>query len=174
MPNELLLDIKKLADIEGDEEKTLRDLFDSFNIDSESPLYGLMSSSAKASGKLSRVTFNAAVKPILSTFASPTSSVIYPAVKSYLKVFHRNLRKIGSADAITNPTVFRSIFSIFPEVAQRVLDRNGPLFKEEAFEFVIEPLFNRVKPTNFSKPPKSHRELAETLSKSLKAGFIIG
>ena len=174
VPNELLLDIKKLADAETDQEAIMRELFDLFNSDSESPLIGLMSSSARASGKLSRVTFNAAVKPILSSFATNSSSIIYPALKSYLRVFYKGLNSLGARDTIVNPIVFRAIFEVFPEVAQRVVDRHGPSFKDESFDDILTNLFARVKSSAFTKPPKSHKELAGDFSKALKSGFIIG
>lgn len=174
VPNELLLDIKKLADAETDQEAILRELFDLFNSDNESPLIGLMSSSARASGKLSRVTFNAAVKPVLTSFATNSSSIIYPALRSYVRVFYKGLNSLGVRETIVNPTVFRSIFEIFPEVAQRVVDRHGPAFKDESFDDILNNLFGRVKATAFTKPPKSHKDLALDFSKALKSGFIIG
>jgi len=174
VPNELLLDIKKLADFEDDKEVVLGELFDTFNSDVESPLTGLLSSSAKASGKLSRVTFYAAVKPILSAFATNSSALIYPALKSYIKVFYSGLNTVGARQSIVNPTVFRAIFEVFPEIAQRVVDRHGPNFKEEAFLDVMTNMFSRIKPGTLIKPPRSHKELAMELSKALKSGFIIG
>lgn len=174
VPNELLLDIKKLADAETDQEAILRELFDLFNSDNESPLIGLMSSSARASGKLSRVTFNAAVKPVLTSFATNSSSIIYPALRSYVRVFYKGLNSLGVRETIVNPTVFRSIFEIFPEVAQRVVDRHGPAFKDESFDDILNNLFGRVKATAFTKPPKSHKDMASDFSKALKSGFIIG
>lgn len=174
VPNELLLDIKKLADAETDQEAILRELFDLFNSDGESPLIGLMSSSARASGKLSRVTFNAAVKPVLTSFATNSSSIIYPALKSYLRVFYRGFNSLGVRDSIVNATVFRAIFEVFPEVAQRVVDRHGPTFKDESFEDILTNLFGRIKSATLTKPPKSHKDLASDFSKALKSGFIIG
>lgn len=91
VPNELLLDIKKLADAENDDEALLRDLFDAFGEDNDSPLVGLTSPAAKAAGKVSRVTFNAAVRPVLGTFASNSSSLIYPALRAYAKAIYRGL-----------------------------------------------------------------------------------
>lgn len=64
VPNELLLDIKNLARSETDEEAKLRSIYDLFNQESDSPLFGLMSPSEKAEGKLSRVTFNAALRAV--------------------------------------------------------------------------------------------------------------
>jgi DGQHR domain-containing protein len=66
VPNELLLDIKRLANTETDEESLLRDVYDLFNTEPDSPLYGLMSPSEKLSGKLSRVTLTRPLKPFLA------------------------------------------------------------------------------------------------------------
>jgi DGQHR domain-containing protein len=60
VPNELLLDIKKLAEHEDDEERFNGEVFDLFRNSQGSPLAGLLSPAAKAPGKLTRVTFYAA------------------------------------------------------------------------------------------------------------------
>ena len=65
VPNELLLDIKRLAETETEVESLSRDVFDLFSEKEDSPLRGLMSPSSRSRGKLSRVTFNTALKPIL-------------------------------------------------------------------------------------------------------------
>ena len=174
VPNELLLDIKKLADSESDEEALLGELFDAFNSDPESPLVGLLSPAAKTTGKLSRVTFNAAVKPVLSTFAATSASLVYPAVRSYLSAFYKGLIAAGARGSLVSPTVFRAIFEIFPEVATRVVDRHGSSFKIEAFDEVLATIFDKTKATKFINPPRSHKELGADFSKALKSGFVIG
>jgi DGQHR domain-containing protein len=174
VPNELLLDIKRLADAENDVEALLRDLFDAFSEDTDSPLVGLTSPASKAAGKLTRVTFNAAVRPVLPTFASALSSNIYPALKSYLKAFYRGLVSVDARQAIVNPIAFRAIVEVFPDVAQRVVDRFGTAFGEADFDRVLGPLFERVKPARFKAPPRSHKELASELQRALRAGFLIG
>jgi len=68
VPNELLLDIKRLAETETDEESMLSDVFDLFAEEPDSPLLGFMSSAAKAKGKLSRVTFNSAMGNLQRVF----------------------------------------------------------------------------------------------------------
>lgn len=174
VPNELLLDIKKLADAESDDEATLRELFDAFNDDVESPLVGLMTPSAKATGKISRVTFNAAIKPVLSVFSASSSSLMYPALKSYLSAFAKGLNQIDARDAIVNPVAFRAIFELFPDVAQRVMDRHGLPFREEAFVEVLSGLFLRIKPQKLKVLPRSHKVLADDLATAFKSGFLIG
>jgi DGQHR domain-containing protein len=59
VPNELLLDIKKLAEYETDTEKLAGQVFDSFSNEPDSPLLGLMSPAERTTGNISRVKFNA-------------------------------------------------------------------------------------------------------------------
>src|ERR1035438_9570704 len=64
VPNELLLDIKKLAEYETEVEHLLGEVFDLFNSHPESPLLGLLSAHERTSNKISRVTFNAGLKQL--------------------------------------------------------------------------------------------------------------
>lgn len=173
VPNELLLDIKKLAENESDTEAVLGELFDSFNSDVKSPLLGLMSPSKRQAHKLSRVTFNNAVKPTLQIFSDGDSERIYPPIRAYMSAFISGLESIGVDEVITNPIVFRAIMDIFPNVAERVRDRYGKGFEEGNFMSVLEPLFSKAKQSWFIKPSKSYKELSETLSKTLKSSFTI-
>ena len=66
--NELLLDIKRIADYETDSEHTIMEIYDLFNKRTDSPLLGLMSPSKKSNNKLTRVTFNAALTPLFELF----------------------------------------------------------------------------------------------------------
>ena len=87
VPNELLLAIKRLAQTETNEEAVLKDIFDAFDKDSGSPLLGLMSSAERKSGKISRVTFNAALKPIFSTFDGSPSKYVYDVLGAYVQAW---------------------------------------------------------------------------------------
>lgn len=87
VPNELLLDIKRMAETETDVEALLRDVFDLFAKDKDSPLLGLMSPSTRSRGKISRVTFNTALRPIWNAFAGNPAEFVYQALSSYLHVW---------------------------------------------------------------------------------------
>lgn len=175
VPNELLLDIKKLAEDESDPQALLSDLFDRFNLDATSPLLGLMSPSKRQSKKLSRVTFNNAVKPVLSVFSDQDVDTIFPKLRAYIAacMFGISSLNVEAASVITNPIVFRSLIDIFPNVAERVRDRFGMGFTEEDFAAVLEPMYSRAKSSWFHKPPKSYKELSDNLSKVLKNSFSI-
>lgn len=173
VPNELLLDIKQLAEYESNEEKLLRELFDEFSQDQNSPLVGLMSAASRKNDRLSRVTFNAAVKPVLKIFSTRSVETIYPALRNYLDAFCTGLRELGQEKTITSPIVFRASLELFPEVAERVHARHGSRFREAQFSEELSPMFSRAKASWFSNPPRSHKELASDLSKSLKSAFSI-
>lgn len=173
VPNELLLDIRKLAQSETNTETLLGDLFDQFNSDLSSPLLGLMSPSKQQAKKLSRVTFYNAVKSTLQVFSEPDSESIYPVLQAYISAVIAGLKSLNIDTVITNPTVFRSTMDVFPSVAERVRDRFGRNFSEDNFTNVLEPMFSRAKPSWFTKPPRSYKELSEDLLKTLKNSFSI-
>src|SRR5690606_18591065 len=107
--NELLLDIKQLAQRENDRDILLREVFDMFSSEGSSTLLGLMSPSARQSKKISRVTFNLAFKSTLSVFSSPTPENVFQITNSYLAAFADVLRALGLSERLTAPTVFRAI-----------------------------------------------------------------
>jgi DGQHR domain-containing protein len=173
VPNELLLDIKKLAEDEDDNQALLSELFDSFNLDGTSPLLGLMSPAKRQSNKISRVTFNNAVKSVLPVFSDQNVEVIFPTLRAYIAAILAGLNLLGAEAAITNPIVFRSLMDVFPNVAERVSDRFGKKFSEDDFAAVLEPMFSRAKSSWFLRPPKSYKDLSGNLANALKNSFSI-
>lgn len=120
VPNELLLAIKRLAETETSQEALMRDIFDSFDNEPGSPLVGLLSPAERKSGKISRVTFNAALKPIFSAFEESDSKRAFEVLSAYTEAWLSGLRDRGQEDQITNPTLFRAIMLLFPVVAEKV------------------------------------------------------
>jgi DGQHR domain-containing protein len=173
VPNELLLDIKKLAEYETEVEHLLGEVFDRFNSDPASPLLGLLSAHERTSHKISRVTFNAGLKQLLAVFGSTDVDGIYDALSSYVTAFIVGAEQIKAADVITKPTVFRAVMSLFPEVAQRVKDKYGKSYTTEHFAEALEPMFSQIKPSLLNRPSNSHRELHAELSNGLKTSFTL-
>ena len=168
MPNELFLDIKRLAEYETDLEQTLRELFDFFAERPDSPLLGLMSPTARTRGKISHVTFNAAVKPLIAIFQNRDIDEIYGALRAYLSSMIAAAAAEKMAFDVTHPVVFRAVTLLFSDVAQRVKDRFGPEYSEKHFFEVIEPMFSRLKSTTFKNPGNSSKELYAALRRALK------
>jgi hypothetical protein len=173
VPNELLLDIKRLADSETSEESVLTDVFDFFTKESDSPLLGLTSPSQKAKGKLSRVTFKAAMGSVLPAFDTADAKVVYRVVSAYLGVWMEHLKRQKGEAWITNPTLFRAVLSIFQDVAQRVTDRFGKDYSVQNFRDVLDPFFSKVKTSTLKGPGTSYVSLADTFKKMLRQQLTI-
>jgi len=173
VPNELLLDIKKLAEYESDVEKLIGEVFDLFKADSASPLIGLLTPSERKRGLISRVTFNAALKPLLPALAGSDSAEIYEALSSFLSAFIRGCDRLKVKGSITKPPVFRAAMLLFTDAAQRVQDRFGKPYTVDNFYEVMKPMFSRIKANNLSKPGNSHKELHAILSKAFKISFTL-
>jgi DGQHR domain-containing protein len=174
VPNELLLDIKRLAQTETDEESLLRDVYDLFNNELESPLFGLMSPSEKRPGKLSRVTFNAALKAIFSAFGNSDVKFVYAALSAYLNAWLTGMRARGAPESITNPTIFRAIMLLFPSVAARVSDRHEDKYTIENFNEILQPLFDKMRKADLVNPTGSHLDVYDLFRRRMESGFTIG
>lgn len=173
VPNELLLDIKRLAETETDEESLFTDVFDLFAKEPGSPLLGMMSSSTKARGKLSRVTFNAALNGVMPVFPSAGAADIYGVLAPYLQVWLEHLQKFSGAHWIANPTLIRAVLLLFQDVAQRVSDRHGKDFSAENFREVLGPFLAKTKRSSLEHPGPSYVALCENFQKSLRKQFTI-
>jgi DGQHR domain-containing protein len=173
VPNELLLDIKKLAEYETDFERLLGELFDLFKARTDSPLVGLLSPAERKKGLISRVTFNAALKPLIPSFGGSEPSEIYEALSAYISAFVRGADRLKARGAITKPPVFRAAMSLFPEAAQRAKDKFGKPYNIDNFYEVLRPMFSRITTANLRKPGNSHKELHAIMSKALKTSFTL-
>lgn len=173
VPNELLLDIKSLAEYENDAEQLLRDTFDRFSADPKSPLLGLLSPASKVPGKLTRVSFNAAFKPLIPTFGEADTEMIFLTTRNYLEAFAVGLESMAARKSLVNPITFRAIMSLFPEVAQRVKDRFAATYTTENFSAVLAPIFGKVKGSTFLKPGSSVRSLHDVLFNLFTKSFTL-
>jgi hypothetical protein len=163
-----------MAETETGSEALLRDVFVAFDQKPTSPLFGLMSPSERKRGKVSRVTFNAALKPITDAFAGAEADWVFDVLSGYLHACVAGLREMDLAGSITNPTVFRALMLLFPTVAERVSDRHPNEFTVAHFDEIIGPLFARLKKSDLERPGTSHINLHEVLRKALRSGFTIG
>ncbi|WP_456815406.1 DGQHR domain-containing protein [Bradyrhizobium sp. USDA 4508] len=173
VPNELLLDIKRLAETETEVESLSRDVFDLFSDNEDSPLRGLMSPSSRSRGKLSRVTFNTALKPIFSTFGDSDADFVYETLRNYIAIWTSYLRTVDEELEVTSPTLFRAIMLLFPSVAERVATRFGNSYSKANFEAVMAPFFSRVRRTDLKNPGNSPVALNEKFKQALESGFAI-
>ncbi len=167
VPNALLLDIRRLAETESDEESFLNDLFSEFYDNSDSPLAGMLSRSETVVGKISRVTFNSAMQPAMKFFEGLTAENAYLVLRPYVKVWHDGMKAQSVLGALSKSVVFRAIMAIFPMVVQRVQDRHGKRYTDATFADVLTPeYFKAIRPKLRGNYGNSVKAFQEKLSKA--------
>jgi DGQHR domain-containing protein len=165
--NELLLDIKRLAEYETDSEHFIMEIFDLFNEETDSPLLGLLSSASKSTNKLSRVNFNAALKPLIVIFKGKEPQETYEVLKAYIIAFVVCLTGIDAEKTITRPTVFRVMMQLFKDIVQRVKDKYDSDYSVDNFLYVLKPVFVEAKTSWFTRS-QTISSLYGKLEKELK------
>jgi DGQHR domain-containing protein len=171
--NELLLDIQHLAGEEPEQDTLLRAVFDRLNKDRSGPLFGLLSPSEKEKGRVSRVTFNSAVRPLLSRFKDTDDDRVFELTSAYLSAVRQHLSDRDLEDALTNPTVFRALFELFPRAAQRVADIHQGDYATEHFFNVLQAVFSHLPKKYLDAPGNSYKALGEKLIARLDKNSLI-
>jgi DGQHR domain-containing protein len=173
VPPELLLDIRRLSETETAAEALLHDVFDLFSAEEGSALNGLLSPSERRKGKISRVTFNAALRSIDSAFVDAKARDVYDVFNAYLKACAAGLRLHGAEENIANSALFKALTLLFTNVAERVSDRYGGAYTVKNFEDVLMPFFRRLKKSDLPRAGVGHLALYENYRKALSAGFSL-
>lgn len=168
VPAPLLLDIKRLAEIETDEEVKLRDIFDEFHSNPSSVLKGFTSPAEASKSRLTRVSFNHGVKPLMDAFEQRDPEEIYKILNSYLAVFDHHSYEKTTEKVISKPVVFRALMAFFPSVATRVKDKHGGRYSEANFDEIIAPIFQNMQIKRLVKPGTSWINLAKYLEDRAK------
>lgn len=138
VPAALLLDIKELAEVEDAKEHTLRQIFDRLNSDSKSPLAGRLSASKSLANRISRVTFNRAVGPVLTSGVALDAGAEnrYRLILNYLNAWDAELPE---KSLLLRSAFFESIFDLFGEVIQNTLSAKKTA-KQDAIQQTVRPL----------------------------------
>lgn len=172
VPNELLLDIKQLAQREGEKDALLREIFDLFSDEADSALLGLTVPSARQKNKISRVTFNLAFKSVLSVFTAPKADEIYRVTNSYISAFAEVLAKLGIEEKLVMPTMFRAMMDTFADVARLYAAQYDRNFAKTRFVNILNPIAEKLTANKILKAT-SVKELSEQFISTLRKDFSI-
>lgn len=171
---ELLLDIKKLAEYENDQEEFLREIFDIFRKDTNSCLYGKLSPARKSKGKITRATFNTAMKPLVRIFGGKSESEVYEILNNYLMSFDEAiLLRHGVHDQMFNTTFFKAICGFFPIVAAKVKDRFGAIYDADNFYHFLDVIGNSIKSSKLKTTGTAYKPLVKVFEECLKEDFTL-
>jgi len=173
VPNELLLDIKRLSEVESETDALLHNVFDLFHTRKDSALAGFLSPAERRKGMISRVTFNAALRSIKGAFVGAPAEEVYAVLNAYLRACRHGLGLHAIDENIANPALFKALMLLFTNVAERVADRHGGKYTVRNFEDVLIPFFRRLKKSDLPRAGMTHIVLHEHYSKALSAGFTL-
>ena len=167
VPSQLLLDIKQLAETETESEEILREVFDFFNSEIDSAVSGYMSPATAARTKITRVTFNNGVRPLLQLFPTRGSDEIYKIINAYLHAVSSEVSKKTLDPMLSKPVIFRAFMAFFPSVAQRYVDKYGTDYAADKFQEILHPVFTNISMVRFDKAGTSWTILRDYLEKRL-------
>jgi hypothetical protein len=136
-------------------------------------LLGLLSPAKRQSDLISRVTFNAALKPQLEVFSNFSASEIFSVIGPFVTAFLNGAKQKELPLKITNPVIFRALFILFPEIAQKVQDKFGKQYSTQNFETVMQPMFASIKPSVLKNPGNSAAAVAGHFLEALKSKFVV-
>lgn len=139
VPVALLLDIQNLAQIEDAVNTQLRSIFDKLSEDPKSPLTGRLSKAKSVTGKISRVTFNRALGPVLksSVVGSLKNDDTYRLIRNFLAAFDAELRE--NKHYLIRSAYFEAAFQVFEDVVRNSLATSGNA-KQESIQASIKPI----------------------------------
>lgn len=131
VPKELLLDIKRLADRESDDEKLLDELFTCFETDFHSYLLNKLSRIDKQRGKISKVTFYDSMKPMLKEFNISNTDRLFKIINAFLLAAHdvSEDHQFNLSLAITKATLFKILMAHSRAIISMISDSSEDIEK---------------------------------------------
>jgi DGQHR domain-containing protein len=167
VPNELLLDIKKLAETETEVEAQTNTIFDYYDSTQACYLFGLLSPREKALDKITRATFLAAFKPLIKQYSQIDLDRLSQIFDAYLQGFASTVpQSVDFRQCISKPVIFRSVAAVFPLVARLVGFKHNKVYTAANFEETLRPI-GSIKRTIFNNPGASYKELATIFSNAI-------
>lgn len=127
VPKELLLDIKRLADRESDDERMLDELFTNFESKPDSYLLNKLSRFDKQKGKISKVTFYDAMKPILKEFNISNTDRLYKIINTFFLAADdvSEIYRFNLDTSITKATLFKILVAHSRAIITMISDSNA-------------------------------------------------
>lgn len=174
VPTELLLDIKKMAQYESDNEQYLRELFDMFSEESDSILYNKLSASKRVQGKITRSVFNTALKPLVKLFGSKSPDEIYEIYNSYLSACHEGIFIHHDIEKqMFNTTIFKALAGFFPIITSKVKDKFGAIYSVDNYYEFTSIIAQRIRLIKLTETSNAYKPIVEHLEESLKMEFTL-
>jgi DGQHR domain-containing protein len=173
VPPELLLDVKKLANTQGSTEKKIGIVFDLFDSEPGSALLGLLSPHERKTGLISRVTFNAGIKPLIELFGDAPPGKIYEILNPYFEATKSAFAKLSPEIEITSPMTFRGMTVVFPDIHERVRLRFPSDVNQKSYYHFLLEILSGQKLSPFKGRQKSYAGIVAAINEGMRPKSLI-
>ncbi|MCM2350184.1 MAG: DGQHR domain-containing protein [Bacteriovoracaceae bacterium] len=171
VPPALLLDIKRLANDETDEQVLMGKVFDHFHSEMDSAMLGLLDPTGEDRSKINRMNFYRAFKPLLNGFVNKdkTPEEVYRLTNSFLKGLFR-VKELGIKTKLKKSNYLYAFLNILPETVKEVVYRFDSNFTPDNFYNVLNPNLSTLKPSSLESLSGSGVKLKEYLLENIRSG----
>lgn len=168
VPDDLLLDVKRLLQKETEDEKRCSEIFERFFTREDSILKEHLIRAERLPGKISRRTFNNSIINPLETLAEVSSEEVYNIINNYLKASQAVLSEIDEElnDAITKPVIFQAFMKISTYVIEKTYRAHSKLTIDSFYD-VLKELKSNISKKYLLRPGNAYNKLSERLLNSL-------
>jgi DGQHR domain-containing protein len=167
--DELILDVKRLLEIETEDEKIFSTMFNLFLKKPDSTLKNYINVGEKNRGNLSRLVFNNAISDLVKGRLRSLDDIKkYEVINNYLTAFNRLLSDIlpNNDNVLSKTIVFQAVMNISDFVISLTYDKHKKL-DEKSFYETIKPIKSNLSPVKVKNPGKSYRALSEHLKEAM-------
>ena len=169
VPEELIIDVKRLLELETEEEKVYNSIFDLFLKNDDSILKPYINVGENQKGNLSRIVFNNAVAELVKgRLKSLDNTKKYEVINNYLKAFNKVFIEMSPEleNAIAKTVVFQSILHVSEFAISIAYDKYDKLTEESLYE-TIKALKANLSTSKIKSPGRSYRALSEKLREAM-------
>ena len=165
VPKELLLDVKRLLEVESEEEKLCNSIFDNFYRRDDSVLKEHINIGETQKGNLSRVIFNRAISNLLNKYLKNLDdNKKFEVINNYLKSIDNIFMDIDSSlkGYIAKPIIFQALINIAPLLIDKVIDKKGDL-TYESFITTLDGIKENLRVNDIKRYGKSYKQFGDKI-----------
>lgn len=179
VPDELILDVKRLLEKETEDERICGELFAMFLSNSSSSLNQYINLGENKRGNLSRIVFYNSVSPLIkNTLHKYDTKTKFEIINNYLNAFNYTFNCISDSlnGCIGKTVIFQALMNISDFIINLTYSSSKKLdFK--SFCDTLNPIISNMSENTVKKPGKSYKAFSEkikeaTIKKSLPMNII--
>lgn len=165
VPKELLLDVKRLLEVESEEERVCNAIFDNFYKRNDSVLKEHINIGETQKGNLSRVTFNRAISSLLNKYLKDLdNNKMFEVINNYLKAIDNIFKEIDLSlkGYVAKPIIFQGLINIAPLLIDKTIDKEKKL-TYEAFLKTLEGIKDNLGTNDIKRYGNSYKKFGDKI-----------